>query len=82
MPDLEKHKFLVPQDLRVHEIMHIIRRRMGKTFKPEQALFLFVRRGDKMAVAPSVKTIGQIDENSRDSDGFVYFEYTSENTFG
>ena len=82
IPDISKHKYLVPDALKMSEIMAIVRKRMGESLKPEQALFLFVHNDEKTLVAPAGATIGQIDEKYRNKDGFVYIEYTGENTFG
>ena len=82
IPDISKHKYLVPDKLRMAEIMAIIRKRMGGSMKAEQALFLFVHNDEKTVVAPAGLTIGQIDEKYRGKDGFVYIQYTGETTFG
>uniref|UniRef100_A0A0X3Q9S1 Gamma-aminobutyric acid receptor-associated protein-like 2 n=1 Tax=Schistocephalus solidus TaxID=70667 RepID=A0A0X3Q9S1_SCHSO len=74
--DLDKHKFLVPDDITVAQFMWIIRKRIDLT--SEKALFLFV--GDVMPQA-SV-TIGQLYEDHRDDDGFLYAHYSGENSFG
>ena len=82
IPDIQKHKYLVPDRLNISELMHIIRRRMGASFKPEQALFLFIHNGEKTVVAPAGLTMGVLDKKHRSKDGFLYIEYTGENTFG
>lgn len=82
IPDISKHKYLVPSALKMSELMAIVRRRMGQNLKPEQALFLFVHNDEKTVVAPAGASVGQVDEKHRSKDGFVYIEYTGENTFG
>jgi len=82
IPDISKHKYLVPDQLKIAEIMAIVRKRMGTAMKAEHALFLFVHNGEKTFVAPAGLTIGQIDDKHRNKDGFVYIEYTGETTFG
>jgi GABA(A) receptor-associated protein len=40
---LDKHKFLLPNSLTWGEFLCIVRKRLKKTFKAEEALFIFVK---------------------------------------
>ncbi len=76
IPVLDKEKFLVPQDLTVSQFIYIIRRRL--TLPSETAMFLFV--GNTL---PTTSTLmRELYGIHRDRDGFLYAQYSGENTFG
>lgn len=73
---LDKQKYLVPITLTVGQFSYIIRKRLKVT--PEQAIFLMI---DKMY--PSIQTeIGNLYNEYKDDDGFLYITFHNENTFG
>jgi len=74
---LNKCKYLVPYELTMGQLQHIIRKRM-KTLKPEQALFLFCRK----TIPATNSLMSQIASENRDEDGFLYFQAARESTFG
>ena len=74
--DIDKNKYLVPDDLTLGQFIFTIRKRLKLT--PEKALFVFVNN----SVMPSSLLIKEIYEKNKDKDGFLYMNYTSENTFG
>lgn len=74
--DIDKRKYLVPNDITVAQFMWIIRKRIN--MPPEKALFLFI---DKV-VPTSSMTMGEIYVDHKDQDGFLYIQYSGENTFG
>jgi len=76
LPDIDKRKYLVPNDLTIAQFMYVIRNRMK--LRPEEALFLFVN--DQMVSGAAI--IGHIYEYQKDPDGFLYIQYAKENTFG
>lgn len=76
VPVIDKSKFLVPKDLTVGQFAYVIRRRIS--LSPDQAMFLFVRN----TLPVSSMTIGNLDADYRDEDGFLYVSYSGENTFG
>lgn len=76
LPEIDKKKFLVPGDLSVGQFIYVIRRRIG--LSPEQAVFVFVNN----TLPPVSHTMAAVDAENRDQDGFLYFTYSSENTFG
>nr|CAH8864138.1 unnamed protein product [Trichobilharzia regenti] len=65
--DIDKHKFLVPDDVTVAQFMWIIRKRID--ISPEKALFLFVGKTMPQASA----TIGQLYSDFSDPDGFLFY---------
>lgn len=74
--NIDKRKFLVPSDISVAQFMWIIRKRIQ--LPAEKAIFLFVGK-----VLPQTSaSMGQIYEDHKDDDGFLYIAYSGENTFG
>lgn len=76
LPILDKTKYLVPLDLSVGQFIYVIRKRL--TLAPEKALFLFINN----QLPCGADTIGTVYHNHRDTDGFLYINYSGENTFG
>jgi len=76
VPSIDKRKFLVPCDISVAQFIWIIRKRIQ--LPPAKALFLFV---GKMLPQTSA-TMGQIYDEHKDEDNFLYVAYSGENTFG
>ena len=76
VPDIDKHKFLVPRDITIGQFSHIIRKRIN--LSPEMALFLFIN--NHMPLASS--QIGSVYDAHKDVDNFLYITYANENTFG
>ncbi|XP_059164940.1 gamma-aminobutyric acid receptor-associated protein-like 2 [Physella acuta] len=73
---IDKRKFLVPNDISVAQFMWIIRKRIQ--LPSEKAIFLFVGK----VLPQSSASMGQIYEDHKDEDGFLYIAYSGENTFG
>jgi GABA(A) receptor-associated protein len=77
VPQIDKHKFLVPSDLTMGQFQYVIRNRLR--LSPEKALFLFVNG----TLAPTSNLMTTIYEEHRDPDTmFLFFTYAMENTFG
>ena len=76
IPDIDKKKYLVPQDLTVGQFTYVIRKRIN--LSPEQAIFVFVNN----TLPPSASLMSQIYKEHKDSDFFLYFEISGESTFG
>ena len=76
--DIDKKKYLVPNDITVGQFVYIIRKRIELT--AEKAIFLFA--GEDYTIPPSSSLISEIYNNFKDEDGFLYFTYSGENTFG
>ena len=73
-----KTRYLVPRALAVQQFLFVVRR--NAKLSSQEALFLFA--GDDYTLTSGTMTIGDLDENRRDADGFVYIFYAEENTFG
>eukprot|EP01122_Echinamoeba_exundans_P010618 TRINITY_DN4009_c0_g1_i2.p1 TRINITY_DN4009_c0_g1~~TRINITY_DN4009_c0_g1_i2.p1 ORF type:complete len:121 (+),score=43.86 TRINITY_DN4009_c0_g1_i2:102-464(+) len=76
-PDIDKKKFLVPQDITVGKFVYEIRKHMSK-LNPEKAIFLFVND----VLPPSSALMSDIYAKYKDEDGFLYITYSGESTFG
>ncbi|XP_041375462.1 gamma-aminobutyric acid receptor-associated protein-like 2 [Gigantopelta aegis] len=74
--NIDKRKFLVPNDISVAQFMWIIRKRIQ--LASEKAIFLFVGK----VLPQSSASMGQVYEDHKDDDGFLYIAYSGENTFG
>ena len=77
LPDIDRSKYLVPDDLTMAEFMYVIRKRIQIT--PDKSIFMFV---ENFGMAPTSYTIKQIYEEAKDKDGFLYVKYCGESTFG
>tara|TARA_B110001469_G_C9495056_1_gene247483 strand:+ start:124 stop:465 length:342 start_codon:yes stop_codon:yes gene_type:complete len=73
---IDKYKYLVEKDFKYCQFMNVIRKRLE--IKPEEAIFLTINGN----LASSNSSMFEIYEKYMYEDGFIYFEYSSENTFG
>jgi GABA(A) receptor-associated protein len=76
IPNLTKHKFLVPSTLCIGQFVYIIRRQIQ--LPPEKALFIFVNNN----LPPSTTLLSELYAIHKSPDGGLRMTYTSENTFG
>ena len=77
IPEIEKHKYLVPKDITVGQFVYVIRKRIKLT--PEQAIFIFTEDG---TLPTTGALMSEMHEQYKSEDGFLYLSYASENTFG
>ena len=74
--DIDKHKFLIPSELTIGQLMFIIRKRIN--LNQEQAIFLFVNN----RLPQATEQVSSIYDKEKDEDGFLYIHYSGENCFG
>lgn len=74
--DIPKSKFLIPEDLVVSQLMCIIRRYLQ--LSSGESIYLF---SNDIFISPA-ESIYTIYNKYKDTDGFLYIFYTTENTFG
>ena len=74
---MDKKKYLVPSDLTVGQFVYVIRKRV-KLSSGERAIFVFVNN----AATATASLMSTIYEENKDEDGFLYIQYSGENTFG
>lgn len=78
IPKVDKHKYLVPQDLTMGQFLFVIRNRMK--INPSIGLYLFIGNCD--ILANTAMLISDCYIKYKDDDGFLYINYSGENTFG
>jgi len=77
-PQIDRGKFLCPQDLTFGQLCFIVRKRIK--IESNEALFLFLKGG---TIPPTNTAISELDvDRNRDSKGFLPITYSLENTFG
>lgn len=76
LESIDKIKYLVPADLTVGQFIFVIRKRIK--LSPEKALFVYIGKN----IPSSSEIMSSIYEKYKDLDGFLYIEYSGENTFG
>jgi GABA(A) receptor-associated protein len=76
IPDIEKHKYLVPEETTCAQFMSILRRKMAIT--PETAIFMFVNN----QLPPATETMGNLYAKHKGECGFLYVTISGESTFG
>lgn len=75
-PEIDKNKYLVPNDLTMGQFLYVIRKRIRLT--PDQAIFIFINN-----IIPSTSNLlSDLYYLYKDKDGFLYVTYSVENTFG
>lgn len=77
VPDINKHKYLVPTDLTVQQFLFVIKKQIR--VNPQTALIFITKNGHML---PGSDTIANVHEKHADSDGFLKLKYYTENTFG
>jgi len=76
IPDIDKKKYLVPNDLTVGQFVYVIRKRIK--VKAEKAIYVFIDN----VLPPTAALMSSIYEDKKDKDGFLYVTYSGESTFG
>lgn len=77
VPLIDKHKFLVPNDLTFGQFITVVRKRLK--LEPTTALFFFVQD----SIIPGTNaTMGSLVHNHRSADGYLYIVYNGESVFG
>tara|TARA_B100000214_G_scaffold364601_1_gene331397 strand:+ start:562 stop:927 length:366 start_codon:yes stop_codon:yes gene_type:complete len=75
-PDIDKKKYLVPNDLTVAQFIYVIRKRLN--LHSEKAMFIFING----QLPTNSHLVSDLYEKNKDQDGFLYVSYALENTFG
>lgn len=81
MPPIVKQQFLSPADIPMGRFLSELRKHI--TLRPEQAIFLFCKTPDgKEIMCNSASIMSQVYYKYVHQDGFLYFVYATESTFG
>jgi GABA(A) receptor-associated protein len=75
-PEIDKKKYLVPNDLTVAQFIYVIRKRLK--LNAEKAIFIFING----YVPSGASLLCNLYDSHKDPDGYLYIVYTFENTFG
>jgi GABA(A) receptor-associated protein len=76
IPDIDRTKYLVPDDLTVGQFLYVLRRRIKLSH--EKSIYLFFNSN----IACTSSLLSQIYIDQKNKDGFLYCTYTGESTFG
>jgi len=76
IPDIDRHKYLVPSDLNVGTFMNVIRQRIK--LNHSEGLFIFVNN----TIPPCSELLSSIYKTHKDIDGFLYIYYQGESVYG
>jgi len=76
LPNIDKHKYLIPDDLKSESFMIVIRKRIK--LEPEQAMYFFVNN----KLLSTNQFMSHVYDKHKDEDGFLYVYACAENTFG
>tara|TARA_B100000161_G_C33466961_1_gene376167 strand:- start:260 stop:616 length:357 start_codon:yes stop_codon:yes gene_type:complete len=77
LPNIDKNKYLVPNDLTVGQFLYVIRKRIK--LDAAQSVFMYV---NDSVLPPTSATMISLYRDYKDEDGFLYMSYCGENTFG
>ena len=75
-PEIDKRKFMVPRDLTYGQFTYVVRRRLN--IDDKKALFTFCEG----SIPLHHDSICTVYDKHKNADGFLYVNYTFENTFG
>eukprot|EP00992_Anisonema_acinus_P000424 TRINITY_DN10150_c0_g1_i1.p1 TRINITY_DN10150_c0_g1~~TRINITY_DN10150_c0_g1_i1.p1 ORF type:complete len:129 (+),score=25.06 TRINITY_DN10150_c0_g1_i1:50-436(+) len=77
IPDIDKVKFLVPEDLSVGQFVYVVRKKIR--LPAETALWLLVNN----TLPPTAALMSHLYDCHKDSeDGFLYINYADDHVFG
>ena len=76
LPQIDRKKYLVPEDLSMTNLLYVIRKRLKIT--SEKSIFLFINE----KIVPMSRQVDYVYNKYQDEDGFLYIKYCAENTFG
>ena len=79
---IEKSKYLVPEDLALCQFVYAVRKRIIGSLTPEQALFFFVHCKDSTSIPTLSSTMAELHKEFQEPDGFLYLSFMIESTFG
>lgn len=76
VPDLTRHKYLVPKQMTLGNFVYILRKNIQLT--SDKAIFVFVDN----IIPPTSESMNTLYEKHANEDGFMYVIYSGESTFG
>ena len=76
VPDLTRHKYLVPKEMTLGNFVYILRKNIQLT--SDKAIFVFVDN----IIPPTSESMNTLYEKHANEDDFMYVIYSGESTFG
>lgn len=76
LPPIDKQKYLVPTDLSVGQFAYVIRKRVKLV--AEKAMYMTINK----KLINTNELMGDVYENNKDADNFLYVIISGESTFG
>jgi len=76
LPDISRHKFLVPSTFTYAELIYTIRKWLK--LPSQHAIFVFIQN----TIPSSSESVADLYQRYKSPDQILRVEYTSENTFG
>lgn len=77
VPDIDKKKYLVPNELSIGSFMYVIHKRLK--LSSDKSIYLFV---NDIVIPTNSQLLSFIYSENCDEDGFLYIKYAGESTFG
>lgn len=74
--DIDKKKYLIPNDVTMGQFISIIRSRIN--ISPDKAIFVFINN----ILPPTSSRMITLYEDMKNKDGFLYVYYNGESVFG
>jgi GABA(A) receptor-associated protein len=74
--DIDKKKYLIPNDVTMGQFISIIRTRIN--ISPDKAIFVFINN----ILPPTSSRMITLYEEMKNKDGFLYIYYNGESVFG
>lgn len=74
--EINKSKYLVPNDMTLSQFIFIIRQRIK--LESDKAIFVFINN----LLPPLSSTMMSLYDDMKNEDGFLYIYYNGESTFG
>jgi len=84
-PGTNFNKYIINNSITVGQYLSILKRRIEMSDKLSVTLFINVYKDDKLVntILPQLAmTLGEVYEQHKDQDGFLYMHLIGENTFG
>jgi GABA(A) receptor-associated protein len=78
LPKMEKTKLLVSHDMTTASILLLLK----KNIKVNENTAVYISVANKNIILSGAQSISYIYENYKNTDGFLYLEYCTENVFG
>ncbi len=73
---IHKSKYIIPRDMTIAQVLVILRKRLD--INSSHSIYISCNKN----ILPGSFSLGELYDNNKKKDGFLYLEYCSENVFG